>query len=68
MVGQIQAQWAVDFYFTSYYKTVQCQEDWDKAYKAPNTAHKMQAIIGIIGEQVLFTWSDQNNPPKKPTK
>lgn len=64
--GTNKAQRVVDFYFILYHKTVQCQEDWDKPYKAPNTAHKMQALIGIIGEQVLFTWSDTKQPKKSP--
>jgi len=60
----------IDFYVTAYHKPVPCQEDRDKAYKALSTARKMQVLIGIIGEQVLLTWSDQNTtPPKeKPTK
>jgi len=70
MLEQTQAQWVIDFYVTAYHKPVPCQEDRDKAYKALSTARKMQVLIGIIGEQVLLTWSDQNTtPPKeKPTK
>ena len=51
--------------FHPIHKSERCQEDWGKAWQAPNTGQQMQVPTVSIGELVLLTQSDQNKIMKK---
>lgn len=65
IVGQRQVQ-ASQTPFHSSHKSERCQEDWGKAWQAPNTAQQTQVPTISTGELVLFTQSDQNKIKKEP--